>query len=120
MTESKTTSNPIYEQFFKGRAALSGKVFDEPRSVQFRKQLATNGWLRETKPSSIPTAGQIERRGHRMTHHVLWLREEADALRNSLTYRDPLRAGQRTLAAENGIKRYLNQVHTIVRRLKTI
>lgn len=114
------TNNPIYDRYFAGRPMLAGKVFDDPRSVQFRKQLIMNTWLRETKPSSVPTAGLVERQGTAMTHHVLWLKHEGDALRDSSTYLSPTRAARRTLLAENAVKRYLNGVHAVVKRLKSV
>lgn len=114
------SDNPIYEKFFKDRSLLSGKVFDDPRSVQFRKQLTTVTWLRETKPSSIPKASMIERRGTNMVHHVLWLKSEGNALRESLTYRSPHGAVRRVASAENSIRKYLNRVHAAVKRLKMV
>lgn len=113
-------ANPIWDRHFAGRATLAGKVFDEPRSVQFRKQLLMNSWLRETKPSSVPTAAQVERRGATMTHHVLWMHNEGNALRESIIYQSPTRAAQKTRSAENAIRRYLNQVHSVVKRLKAL
>lgn len=110
--------NPIYNEFFKGRALLSGKVFDDPRSIQFRKQLQTNTILLETKPTSIPKAAMIERKGSTMTHHVLWMQNEGTALRESSTYRSPMRAVARTRKTEDAIRRYLNNVHSMMKRLR--
>lgn len=114
------TENPIYVEFFRDRAMLSGKAFDDYRSVQFRKQLLALTWLRETKPSSLPTAGMIERLGTGMNHHLLWLKNEGTALRESQTYRSPLRAVSRTRRSENAIKAYLNTVHSAIKRLKSL
>jgi hypothetical protein len=110
--------NPIYAEFFKGRALLSGKVFDDPRSISFRKHLQTNSMLLETKPSSLPKASMVERRGTTMTHHVLWMRNEGSAVRESSTYRSPLRAVSRTRKTENAIRKYLNGVHLMIKRLR--
>lgn len=115
---SSAASNPIWDRFFAGRAMLPGKVFDDPRSVKFRKQLGMHSLLQETKPSSIPPAGLVERRGTGMRHHVLWLKDEGDALRESTLYRSPTRAARRTLFAENSIKRYLNRVHAAIKRIR--
>lgn len=109
-------ANPILEHLG-SRAMLGGKVFDDARSVRFRKQLLLNSWLRETKPSSVPTAGLVERRGTAMAFHVLWLKGEGTALRESTVYRSPGRAGRKALGAENAIRRYLNQLHGCLRRL---
>lgn len=113
-----STSNPIWDRFFSGRAMLPGKVFDDPRSVQFRKQMGMHSLLRCTKPSSIPPADLVERRGIAMRHHVFWLRNEDNALRESTLYRSPTRAVRRTLFAENSIKTYLNRVHAAIKKIK--
>jgi len=111
-----SSPNPIYDQYFEGRAMLAGKVFDNPRSVQFRKHLIMNTWLQETKPSSIPSSKSVERRGTCMNFHVLWLQNEGNALRESALYRQ--RAQRKMQAADAIIKSYLNKVNSVLNKLR--
>ncbi|PJF18578.1 hypothetical protein PSACC_01603 [Paramicrosporidium saccamoebae] len=110
-------TNPIFERYFQRAAMLTSKTFDAPRSCIFRKHHAMWSALGDAKPSSVPTAELVERVGDRACHHVLWLKDDGVALRDSTSYRDGKRGGLYTRRNELAVKDYMNRVHKVMSRL---
>ena len=115
-----TPPNPIYERYFSNAHLLASTVYDNPRSILFRKHLAMWQLLDGTKPSSMPTAELVERTGSRAVHHVLWLKDEGASLRGSISYREGKRGAPRTLRAEAFVRQHLNRLHRALGRLNSL
>ena len=111
--------NPIYRQYFANSAFITSKTFDNPRSVLFRKHLALWRLLSDTKPSSVPTAALVERSGDNCLHHVLWLRDEGLALRESSSWREGRRGAAWTAKNERSVRDYLNRIYKTMAGLRS-
>ena len=112
--------NPIFERYFRNAAMLTSKTFDSPRSVLFRKQLAMWTLLSDAKPSSVPNAAMVERVGDRAVHHVIWLKDDGVAVRESSFYLRPRKAREYIRKNETAVREYLGRVHRALGKLRAI
>ena len=112
--------NPIYERYFRDAAFVTSKANDDARSVLFRKHQAMWNMLADCKPSSIPQAALVERAGATALHHVLWLKEEGSALRDSLSWREGRRGARWTQRAERRVREHMGKVYRSLVTMRTI
>lgn len=116
----ETPKNPIFDRFFSNAYLITTQTFDDLRSVIFRKHKAMWDHLAEAKPSSVPTADLVERTGNQAVHHVLWMQDEGQALRDSISYRDGRRGAVRTRRNEMAVREYLNRLYRALSRLQQV
>lgn len=112
--------NPIYERYFRDAAFVTSKANDDARSVLFRKHQMMWNMLADCKPSSIPQAALVERTGATALHHVLWLREEGTALRDSLSWREGRRGALWTRRAERQVHEHMSRVYRSLASLRSV
>lgn len=112
-------ANPIYERYFCDAAFVTSKANDDARSVLFRKHQTMWNMLADCKPSSIPQAALVERAGAIALHHVLWLREEGPALRDSLSWREGRRGARWTQRAERRVREHMSKVYRSLASLRS-
>lgn len=112
-------ANPIYERYFCDAAFVTSKTNDDARSVLFRKHQAMWNLLADCKPSSIPQVSLVERTGAAALHHVLWLREEGAALRDSLSWREGRRGALWTQRAERQVRAHMSRVYRSLASLRS-
>lgn len=112
-------ANPIYKRFFERARIISGRAYDNPKSIIFRKHLAMWEHLSEHKPSSQPTANLVERRAidGACIHHVLWSVDDEMALRDSSAIRLAKRAPNHVKKADAQMKRYFLSLRNAISHL---
>lgn len=120
LDDAKITFNPIFKRHFLKGGMLSSQGFDGNLSSLFKKQLIFSNLISGAKPSSMTRATTSERIGDKTIHHVLWLFDEKDGLRDSISYKELRRAPKNTLRTEKYVKDHLENLYKSLARLRNL
>lgn len=95
-------------------------ITSSPKAALFKKQgILYNLLYRSYKPTGLPLADMIERRGDTMIHHIHWLPSDSHGFRGSASYQQSIKSPQAIVQPqkEGRIFRYMKNLQSLISEL---